>query len=86
MSRLDAAPSLGDADVVTLQKVEAEEASRHSMPDMQPMEPMKPMKPMPPMQIDDMQMQMEPMTMRWATWRCAWGEPLRMEQHLSRGK
>jgi len=48
------------------------------MPDMQPMEPMKPMKPMPPMQIDDMQMQMEPMTMD-GQHGDAHGEPLRME-------
>jgi len=51
------------------------------MPDIQPMT--QPMKPMPPMQIDDAQMQMEPMTMRWQHGD-AHGEPLRMEQHLSR--
>jgi len=44
------------------------------------------MKPMPPMQIDDMQMQMEPMTMRMGNMEMRMGEPLRMEQHLSRGK
>jgi hypothetical protein len=57
ISRLDAAPSLSDAEVLPLRKVETEEASRQStMPDMPPI---KPMKPMPPMQ-----MQMEPMAMR----------------------
>ena len=79
MTRLDAAPSLSDADVLPLHKVEAEEVSRYSMPDMQPMQPMKPMKPMPPMQIDDMQMQMEPMTMRMGNMEMRMGEPLRIE-------
>ena len=79
MTKLDAAPSLSDADVLPLHKVEAEEASRYSMPDMQPMQPMKPMKPMPPMQIDDMQMQMEPMTMRMGNMEMRMGEPLRIE-------
>jgi len=83
MSRLDAAPLAGDADVVTLQKVEAEESVKafdagHAAHVMQPM------KPMPPMQImtshanadgtdDDDAGNME---MRMGG--------LRMEQHLSR--
>ena len=48
MSSLDAAPTLSDADVLPLRKVEA---STQSMPAMQPMQPMKPMKPMQPMQM-----------------------------------
>lgn len=76
MSKLDAAPSLSDAEVLRLQKVETSSASRHSMPDMQPMEPMKPM---PPMQIDDMQMRMAPMEMRMGNMSMRMGEPRRMQ-------
>lgn len=80
MIRLDAAPSLSDAEVLPLRKEETESASRQSsMPDMQPMKPMKPMKPMPPMQIDDMQMQMEPMAMRMGNMEMRMGETLRTE-------
>ena len=60
MSSLDAAPTLSDADVLPLRKVEMEEASTQSMPEMQPMQPMQPMKPMQPMQMrmGNMEMQM----------------------------
>lgn len=77
MSRLDAEPSLSDADVLPLQKVGTEAASsQNSMQPMQPMKPMEPMKPMSPMQIDDMQMQMKPMTMRMGNMEMRMGEPL----------
>lgn len=76
MSKLDAAPSLSDADVIPLRKVETEAVSRHSMPDMQPMQPMEPMKPMPPMQMGNMEMRMEPMAMRMGNMEMRMGEPL----------
>lgn len=60
MTKLDDAPSLSNADVLPLRKVDEME-SRQSLPDMQPMEPMQPM---PPMQMNNMEMRMEPMTMR----------------------
>lgn len=73
MSKLDAAPSLSDAEVLPLQKVETETPSRqNSMPGMQPMQPMEPMKPMQPMQMGNMEMQMGNMEMRL-------GEPPQME-------
>lgn len=65
MSKLNSEPSLSDADVLPLQKVN-EAASEQPM---KPMQPMSPMQPMPPMQMDDMQMQMGNMEMRM-------GEPL----------
>lgn len=66
MSQLDAAPSLSDAEVLSLRKTDEAE-SRDSMPEMKPMQPMKPMepmKPMGPMRVDDMQMQMGNMKMQ----------------------
>lgn len=81
MSRLDAEPSLSDADVLPLRQDATEAASSQSfMQPMQPMDPMKPMEPMKPMsqmQIDDMQMQMKPMMMRMGNMEMRMGEPLK---------
>lgn len=62
MSRLDAQPALGNADVLPLRQEEA----RHSLPNMQPMKPMKPMPPM-QMQMEPMAMQMGNMAMQMET-------------------
>ena len=68
MSKLDAAPSLSDADILPLQKVETETPSKQSsMPGMQPMQPMEPMKPMQPMQMGNMKQMGEPPQMESAT-------------------
>lgn len=57
IARLNATPVLGDAEVLPLQKVGAEAASRYSMPNMQPMSPMPPMSPM-TMHMGNMEMRM----------------------------
>ena len=75
MIRLNNAPSLSNADVLSLRQVD-EAVSRSAMPDMQPM---KPMKPMPPMQSSDTEMRMGSMEMRM-------GEPLRMETAPKQGQ
>lgn len=79
MKKLDTAPSLSDAEVLPLRKVELEETSSPSMPEMQPMKPMSPMKPMEPMQMNDMQMQMEPMEMHMGNMSMRMGEQRRTE-------
>lgn len=58
MIKLDSPSSLSDAEVLPLQKVEADIASKQSsIPGMQPMSPMKPMQPM-HMQMGNMEMRM----------------------------
>ncbi len=79
MSRLNTVPSLSDANVLPLHKVDETAAS--NLPDMQPM---KPMKPMPPMQMDDMQMQMTPMKMQMGNMEMHMGEPIEKKMPESR--
>lgn len=65
---LNAPPSLADADVMPMERVQQETSSTQSsmkpMEPMKPMQPMKPMEPMQPMKMGDMEMQSNPMQMR----------------------
>lgn len=59
ISTMSGTPALSDAEVLSLQQVEA--TPSQSMP---PMEPMKPMEPMQPMKMGNMEMKINPMEMR----------------------
>ena len=61
---LDTAPSLTNADVISLEKVSETATSSQNSLEFEPMKPMQPMKPMKPMKLGDMSMGVNPMEMR----------------------
>ncbi|MDJ0554424.1 MAG: zinc-ribbon domain-containing protein [Microcoleaceae cyanobacterium MO_207.B10] len=68
ISTISGAPSLSNAEVLSLQQVEATPsqgmAPMEPMKPMEPMQPMEPMEPMKPMKMGNMEMNMNPMEMR----------------------
>ena len=75
LSTLQMAPSLADANVISLEQVADTSTSSQQSKQFTPlMEPMKPMEPLPPMKMGDMEMRMNPMEMRMGNMELRMGE------------